>query len=168
MKKQLLDFDCDYNFMLFAISCTDPDYKFCVQLNQSLNLQLEKEFPLKLTDIQFEDDFLFSFFSYLNDESQVVYQLITNKSYNLVKEKSTSFSISQPGLFDAEPSSISGKINYFLAELLSYDYLFVVRTPYNIKIAKTIEYAINSVANVFKVDYIEVNDLKSKDNLIWE
>jgi hypothetical protein len=85
-----------------------------------------------------------------------------------VKEKSTSFSISQPGLFDAEPSSISGKINYFLAELLSYDYLFVVRTPYNVKIAKTIEYAINSVANVFKVDYIEVNDLKSKDNLIWE
>jgi hypothetical protein len=57
MKKQYLDFDCDYNFMLFAISSVEPDYKFCLQLNQVLNLHLAKEFPLTLTNDNFVDDF---------------------------------------------------------------------------------------------------------------
>ena len=168
MKKQYLDFDCDYNFMLFAISSVEPDYKFCLHLNQVLNLHLAKEFPLTLTNDNFEDDFLFSYYSYFHDDLQINYQLIANRSYNLVNEKKQANKIPQPGLFDEANDSVNGKINFFIPELSSYDYLFVIRSSYHASFAKKIEASISSISSILKVDYFEVNDLESKDNLIWE
>jgi len=168
MKKQLLDFDCDYDFMLFAISCVEPDYKFCIQLNMALSLQLEKEFPLTITNASFDDDFLFSYFSYFNEDSHLTYQLIANKSYNLVKEKKHTKKIPQTSLFDESQLSVNGKMNFFLPEISSYDYLFLIRSHYSATLAKKTELSINGISSVLKVDFFEVKDLENKDNLIWE
>lgn len=168
MKKQLLDFDCDYDFMLFAVSSVEPDYKFCLELNKVLHLHLEKEFPLTLSHENYEDDFLFSFYSFFNEDLHLNYQLIANKSYNLVQEKKQKLKTNQPGLFDEVSGLHNGKINFFIPELSAYDYLFLIRSTYQPSIAKNAETLINSIATVLKVDFFEVSDLESRDNLIWE
>ena len=167
MKKQVLDFDCDYNLMLFAISCHQPDYKLCTQINQVLGLQLEKEFPLSLQFENYEDDFLFSYFDFFDEDQQLKYQLISNKSYNLVQEKKEAGAIvTQKNLFDEVEAT--GKIAYFIPELSAFDYLFVARCSYHVKTALKIEKAIQELNEVNKINYVEVKDLDSKDNLIWE
>jgi hypothetical protein len=167
MKKQVLDFDCDYNLMLFAISCHQPDYKICSQINQVLGLQLEKEFPLSIKLENFVDDFLFSYFQFFDDDHQLNYQLISNKSYNFVQqiEKTNSLPVQQNLFLEAEST---GKISYFIPELQSFDYLFVVRCVYNLKNATKIEKSIQEIIDVNKINYIEIKELDSKDNLIWE
>lgn len=167
MKKQFLEFDCDYNLMLFAISCHQPDYKICSQINQVLGLQLEKEFPLSIKLENFVDDFLFSYFQFFDDDHQLNYQLISNKSYNFVQqiEKPNSFPTQQNLLLEDEST---GKILYFIPELQSFDYLFVVRSVYNLKTATKIEKSIQEIIDVNKINYIEIKELDSRDNLIWE
>jgi len=167
MKKQFLDFDCDYNLMLFAISCHQPDYKICSQINQELGLQLEKEFPLSIKLENFEDNFLFSYFQFFDEDNQLNYQLISNKSYNLVQEiENTNALPIQQNLFKEDEST--GKISHFIPELQSFDYLLIVRSVYNLKIAIKIEKSIQGIIDVNKINYIEVKELDSKDNLIWE
>jgi len=168
MKKQTLAIEYDYDFMVFAISCHEPDYKFCMQLNEKLGLQLEKETALELAYKQYESSFLFSFFTYTNEVQQLDYYLVANKSYNQVEKIKIIEKEKSPSLFGEDHKKLNGVNGLFLPELAAYDYILILKTSYQPKLATLIENRINGIDFVIKTTYIEVNDLVSKSNLILD
>lgn len=165
-EKFKLDIEYDFEFMLFAISSHEPDYKLCFKLNQVLTIDLHKEEPLELKNKNQTDNLLFSFFIYVNEEEQLEYNLLSNKSYNLV-QSSKPVSSPQADLFgDTEPE-VSGQKGFLINELSTIDYLLVVRTPYDPEFAYEIESTVKQLESVLNVRYVDVNELASKNNLIF-
>src|ERR1700741_90805 len=138
MAKYTLNIEYDFDFMLFAISSHEPDYKLCYKLNQALNIDLHKEEALELKNRNQADSLLFSFFIYVNEEEQLEYNLLSNKSYNTVQSNKP-VSSSQADLFgDTEPE-ISGQKGFLINELNTIDYLLIVRSPYDPEFAYGLE-----------------------------
>lgn len=165
-EKFKLDVEYDFEFMLFAISSHEPDYKLCFKLNQALNIDLHKEDPLELKNKNQADNLLFSFFIYVNEEEQLEYNLLSNKSYNTV-QSNKSVSTSQADLFgDTEPE-VSGQKGFLINELSTIDYLLIVRTPYDPEFAYELETIIKQTDSILNVKYVDVNELASKNNLIF-
>jgi hypothetical protein len=165
MAKQVLEIEYDFDFMLFAISCHEPDYKICHTLNQVLNVSLTREEDIELKSKKLEDNLLFSFYYYEDESEYIEYNLISNKSYNTVN--------STPGLkpvtadlFGETDILANAQRGYLVPELNNADFLLIVRTAYDADLAEEIENKIKQLSFVLKVQITEVGDLPSKKNLI--
>lgn len=164
MAKHTLNVEYDFDFMLFAITAHEIDYKFCHKLNTHLFLDLQKEEALELKNKNQSEQLLFSLYSFINDED-VEYNLIGNKSFNQVQSNKT-ISSAQQDLFSDAPET-TGQIGYLIPELSTYDYLLIIRTSYSPVLAYNTETQLKELEPVLKVQYIDVNDLSSKNNLIF-
>lgn len=165
-KPILLNIDYDYDFMLFAITAHEADYKFCQKINKQLFLNLEREEALELKNKNQTDNLLFSFYAYVTEEEQIEYNLLGNKSFNQVLSNKAVTS-NQGDLFGGDEPEISGQKGYLIPELSSYDYLMIVRVPYDPQEAYAIENQLKEIDSVLKVQFVEVADLGSKNNLIF-
>jgi hypothetical protein len=166
MAKYTLNIEYDFDFMLFAISSHEPDYKLCHKINTCLNLNLQKEEALELKNKNQVDNLLFSFFVYVDDEEQLEYNLLSNKSYNSVLSNKPITSLQADLFGDTEPET-TGQKGFLINELNASDYLFIVRTPYNPELAFTIEKSLKQLDSVLSVRYADINELASKNNLIF-
>jgi len=166
MAKITLNIDYDYDFMLFAITAHEPDYKFCHKLNNQLQLAFQKEDPIELKNKNQANQLLFSLYTYINDE-QIEYNLLSNKSFNQVANNKQNIA-NQPNLFSEEDESeFVGQIGYLIPELSNYDYLLIIRAPYKPETAHETERIIKEIDAVLKIQYTDVTDLISKNNLIF-
>jgi hypothetical protein len=166
MAKFTLDIEYDFDFMLFAIAAHEPDYKICFKLNQALGIDLHKEDPLELKNRKQQDNLLFSLYTYINEEEQMEYNLLSNRSYNAVLSNRNNRA-AQPDLFgDTEPELAAQK-GFLVSELNNADYLFIVRIPYNAEWAYETEQALRQVEGIINVQFVEVTELASKNNLIF-
>ena len=165
MAKYTLETDYDFNFILFAISCHEPDYKLCYSLNQVLNIGLIREGDVELKNKKQEDNLLFSFYAFEDESDYIEYNLISNKSYNssktIANEKSN-----QGDLFGETDSSANAQKGYLVPELNNADFLLIMRTDYDADLTEEIESKIKQLSFVLKVQVIDVEDLASKKNLI--
>ena len=81
MAKKILkiDFRFEYDFLLFAIVCSQKDYRFCFELNQLLKINLKREADVTLVIDSHQNRSNFSNYFYrskLNEQ----YRVINNKS----------------------------------------------------------------------------------------
>ncbi|MFL5751767.1 MAG: IPExxxVDY family protein [Bacteroidia bacterium] len=165
MAKYSLDEEYDFNFILFAISCHEPDYKLCYALNQALNLNLIREDDVLLKNKKQEDNLLFSFYFYEDESEYVEYNLLSNKSYNSSKTIANPKN-KQADLFGETDASANSQKGYLVPELSNADFLLIVRTDYEASLAEELENKIKQLSFVLKVQVIDVGDLPSKKNLI--
>lgn len=165
MAKQTLEIEYDFNFMLFAISCHEPDYKVCYALNQVLNLGLIREDDIELKNKKQEDNLLFSFYGYEDESEYLEYNLVSNKSYNSVKAIENA-KTAQADLFGETDANANAQKGYLVPELSNADFLLIVRAEYDADLAEEIENKIKQLSFVLKVQVIDVEDLPSKKNLI--
>ena len=137
--KYYLEDAYEYDFLLIGISCHEKDYRLSWALNQNLSLQLIKEKEdIEVFINKTNESSLHSFYSYKNEETQNEFILINNRS-------STGFLIPEKNMAD---------------------YLLIIKENFNYPLdfyLKKIK-SINFVLTAFNID---VEELKSKENLIF-
>ena len=138
MGKHTLEIEYDYDFVLIGISSHEKDYRICWALNNQLGLNLVKTDALEIKDKKQDDPSFFSLFSFELPDEFMEYFIIANRS--------------EKGLLIPEQKQV--------------DYFFIVRGEIeNDKVMDMIRLIKESslVQTAFRVD---VNALKSKQNLI--
>ncbi|MBA3971104.1 MAG: IPExxxVDY family protein [Bacteroidetes bacterium] len=138
MGKHTLEIEYDYDFVLIGISSHEKDYRICWAINNKLGLNLIKTEPLEIKDKKQDDLSHFSLFCFEKPDDFMEYFMIANRS--------------EKGLLIPEQKQI--------------DYFFIVRGEIEddavMDMIKQIKDS-NLVQTAFRVD---VNSLKSKQNLI--
>jgi len=136
--KHTLEIEYDYDFVLIGISSHEKDYRICWALNNQLGLNLVKTEALEIKDKKQDDPSFFSLFSFELPDEFMEYFIIANRS--------------EKGLLIPEQKQV--------------DYFFIIRGEIeNDKVMEMIRLIKESslVQTAFRID---VNALKSKQNLI--
>ena len=139
MTKFQLKVEYDYDFDVVGISCHARDYRLCWALNQKLGIALTKQ--EKDLEIKTKKQPLatgHSLYSFYDEMDHIEYQLVINKS--------------------------GGSI--ILPEQKNADYIFLLRNNFVIEMDELMQ-KLNSIEMVQTAFRIELNTLKSKENLIF-
>ena len=139
-KKNIIEVEYDFNFMLWGIVCTMRDYQICWELNKTLKINLARQEDIELSNPQKGKHLLFSLFRYYDEMDKCLYHLMSNKYY---KE------LLLPEVKEAD---------YFLR--------FTGEVPENY--ADTITKTLKSIPKIMAVIPLEPAGLKSRHNLIIE
>jgi hypothetical protein len=138
MKTSKLKVDPDYDFDVLAIISSVKDYKLAWAINKSLNINLCKT-PDISVDFVREGELLISNFIFETEYS----------SFMLLKNKS------------------KGSKPFLLPELKEYDYIIKISGEQTILNAEKIMNNMKSLSVIEYIKQIDVNNLKSKENLIF-
>ncbi len=137
MSKLLLNIEEEYDFHLIGISCHSKDYRLCWELNKLLSIDLSRTEDL---DLNLKTSIgQFSFYEFIDEENYSEYFLISNRSAK----------------------------GFLLPEQKNTDFLFMIKgTPYDSLVTELLE-KISSSEIVLTSYKIDVDSLKSKQNLLF-
>jgi hypothetical protein len=137
MTKLLLNIEEEYDFYLIGISCHSKDYRLCWEMNKLLNIDLARTEDLDLNVKTSVGNF--SFYEFIDEENYIDYYLIANRSTK--------------GLL--------------IPEQKNTDFLFMIKgDPYD-SVLEDISEKISSLEIVLTSYIINVDSLKSKQNLLF-
>lgn len=80
VKKHKLELAMEEDFCLLGVVSDEPDYKLCWRINQSLDMNFEKQEELRLYHRKLDEDQVFSYFSYYDEDARITYRLIKNRA----------------------------------------------------------------------------------------
>ena len=142
MKKRKLEAEFEYNFSLYGLIAPHKEYKLAWLLNKQFGIQLEK-----VSDIEIEflknQDLLIS--NYLHKTEHSCFRMLRNKSVD----------------------PYADNLAFLIPELKRFDYLIIVKGYKDTYSDTEIK---NLLSNLPKVQYVQkfvVDDLKSRENLIF-
>ncbi len=149
MKTFKLDFDdfIDEDFDLLAIHSTLESYRLAYYINSVLELQLKKS--ERIQD--------FDFYEYNDEKNQRLWSLVANKA----TIENTDAELRQNSLF----SSASKSYIYLLPELKKVDFFLKIET--NFSETQNLISKIKDIPQIITTFAVDVNTLKSKNNLIF-
>lgn len=137
--KHLLEDEYEFDFILLGVSCHEKDYRLCWAMNQALEISLSKEErDIEVIIKKSNRCSLHSMFTYFDEDNEIEYRLIANRSTMgvLVPEKSQA------------------------------DYLLMISDNY-FSSTNELKKKVNEIPFVLTSFIIEVESLKSKENLIF-
>jgi len=137
MAKLTLDFYEDYNFDLIGICSHVKDYRLVWALNNSLEFDFVKEDNYDL-NLKGETQ-SHSYYEYIDDENALQYSLINNHSDS----------------------------GYLIPEEKSCDYLLVIKGMLVDELREEMVKRIAQIKHVLTAYTVDVNELKSKENLLF-
>jgi hypothetical protein len=156
-KLSLNEFDTvDYD--LIAIHTSLEDYRLAYFLNQKLPILLSKSSSFVESQSTSGVAF-FSKFSYLVNETQEEWHLIENKDEIIVASNAAS-----NDLFSNEAQSISTNV-YLLPEMKKVNFFLKIENTF-ITISEIVS-RLNSINHISTAYAVEIENLKSKNNLIF-
>ena len=120
--------------ILLGIVSAEPDYKLSLSLNKKFRISLKNISPVKITDDN-GYELAFSKFSDFSDSTDIIYNLISNRS---------------------------GK-NFLLKKLKNVDYIFQVQDPDNGTNLNRITTSLREIDTVTAVFNIDLNSIKDKN-----
>ena len=147
-----LEIEYDFDFEVIGLVSSVAPYQMAWNINSALNIDLikDKDIILNFTN----KDVIIC--NYLYKEEYSFIRLIKNKSAEeTVVENPTS-------LFDV------GQSEYFLPELKKYDYLIQLEGTINNRFSDEIINQLNTLDKIQLVTPIDIDEIKEKDNLIFE
>ncbi|GGG37537.1 IPExxxVDY family protein [Bizionia arctica] len=156
-KLSLEDFFDDADFTLIGIHTSIEDYRLAYLLNSKLNINLKRKTP----DLDFSNNANYSIYEWEDSK-----QLITwNLTSNTCKVETTNTTL------DNSLFSNTGKIietYYLLPELKKINFLLKINDEdFSTSETQNIINKIQQIASVITAYQIEVEQLKSKNNLIF-
>lgn len=159
--KLTLDEDFEDAFELVAIHCSVEDFRMAYLLNREAHMKFERS----ETDLDFKrknEQVLFSIFEFEDAQNHIKYNLIANKSYQI--------KYVEIGLENAYASLFYNKAqtHYLLPELSKIDYFIKVEHEGSVFPLKELVTAINGIKQVVTAYTVDVKNIKSKENLIFE
>lgn len=156
--KLLLDNDYGYDFTLIAIHTSLEAFQTAFLLNKHLGLSLSRSTDdLILHRKNYQVDF--SLFEYKDVQSHVTFHLFNNRTIVTLQEETQ-------GLFNNQKDlSLS---EFFLADLPQVDYLIkVCDDSYAFAKAQTLK-TIKDIPQIVTAYNVDIDQLKTKQNLIFE
>jgi len=139
MAKILLDEEFDFDFKLLGISSHVQDYRICWVVNKMLGLDLIKlDEEIIIRVVKGEDPITFSTYYYLDEDSEVEFELISNRHEQ----------------------------GYLVPEMKTADYFLKISDYFHDDLEEIISdlRKSNLVNTAFEVD---INTLRSKQNLLF-
>lgn len=157
-KLVLDDFLEEASYTLIAIHCTIEDFRLAYLLNKHLGINLTR----KTSDLDFKKDkSAYSIFEWKDDKHLTTWSLVSN----ICKMEETLPQVSQQSLFDTvQPVT---KTFNLVPEYKRVNYFLKIDNEYN---TSKEAYILNSILNVSQIATaysVDVNQLKSKDHLIF-
>ena len=157
-KLHLEEFD-EIDYQLIAIHTSLEDYRLAYYINQNLPITLKKNnCNIQISNKEGETQFTRFVFE---DSKDIAWNLIQNKNDVFVPSQN-----SNQGLFAESNNNFSTKI-YLIPEFKKVDYFLKIENgEVNIDVSK-ITNSIKKIDRVSTVYAIEVEKIKSKNNLIF-
>ena len=142
MAKNKLIIEYEYDFSLFGINSISKDYRLAWLINKYLDLHLRKEEDIKI--------------SFLNDENLVISNYLYETEHaqlRMLKNKSE--------------DRKSDKMSYLIPELNKFDYLIMKNGRIGDLSDQELLREIQKIGEVQYIVTLDINKLKSKENLIF-
>lgn len=157
-KLHLEEFD-EIDYQLIAIHSSLEDYRLAYYINQNLPINLKKEnCNIQISNKEGETQFTRFVFE---DSKDIVWNLVQNKNDVFVPSQN-----SNQGLFAETNNKFSTKI-YLIPEFKNVDFFLKIENgEVNIDVSK-ITNCIKKIDRVSTVYALEVEKIKSKNNLIF-
>jgi hypothetical protein len=157
-KLHLEEFD-EIDYQLIAIHSSLEDYRLAYYINQNLPINLKKgNCNIQISNKEGETQFTRFVFE---DSKDIVWNLVQNKNDVFVPSQN-----SNQGLFAETNNKFSTKI-YLIPEFKKVDYFLKIENgEVNIDVSK-ITNCIKKIERVSTVYAVEVEKIKSKNNLIF-
>ena len=137
MSKFTLNIEDDYDFSLIGISCHAKDYRLCFELNKILEIDLVRGEDLDIDSKNTKANY--ALYDYIDEENFIDYYLISNRSNK----------------------------GFLIPEHKSTDFFLLLKGASNDDIIENIINKISEIQLVLTSFQIDVNSLKSKQNLIF-
>lgn len=158
-KLNLDEFDAiDYH--LIAIHTSLENYRLAYFINKKLFINLSKSKNEIQINIK-EGETNFSRFSYSDSDKEISWDLIQNKNEVIQHKKGAT-----PNLFSNLTMEVATKV-YLLPEFKKVDYFLKVENNGNAVSVPKIQLLLNTINNVSTVYCVDINKIKSKNNLIF-
>lgn len=142
MKKRKLEAEFDYNFTLFGLISVLKEYKLAWQLNNHLEIQLDKVRDIEIDFIKSQNLIISN---YLFETEYSSFRLLKNKSMDLYSDNPA----------------------FLLPELKRFDYLILVQGFEDTMSFDEMKVIMSSIPKIQFVQTFDVEDLKSRENLIF-
>lgn len=157
-KLHLEEFD-EIDYQLIAIHSSLEDYRLAYYINQNLPINLQKENSnIQISNKEGETQFTRFVFE---DSKDIAWNLVQNKNDVFVPSQN-----SNQGLFAETNNKFSTKI-YLIPEFKKVDYFLKIKNgEVQIDVSKIIN-CIKKIERVSTVYAVEVEKIKSKNNLIF-
>lgn len=152
----------EFNFLLFGIACSDNQYVLASNINTALGIDLRLSNYIDLSH-RMGKDFKFSFFDYQDEEFNLEYNLIPNKSNNVAKEKTYSNDGDLFSMFNEDIDESSRLI----PELTKTDYLLLIKGDEHYNFTYKITDALKKIPEIISLQEIIPEKLTNKNNLIF-
>ena len=158
-KLNLDEFDAiDYH--LIAIHTSLENYRLAYFINQKLSINLSKSTNEIQINIK-EGETNFSRFSYSDSNKEISWDLIQNKNEVIQYKKGVT-----PNLFSNLTMEVATKV-YLLPEFKKVDYFLKIENNDDTVSVSNIQILLNTIDNVSTVYSVDINQIKSKNNLIF-
>ncbi|MFV5690610.1 IPExxxVDY family protein [Flavobacterium sp. LT1R49] len=158
-KLDLGEFD-EIDYYLIAIHTSLEDYRLAFFINQLLPINLSKSKNEIQINIE-EGETNFSRFYYYDNEKAITWNLIQNKNEVLQYKKG----INQ-NLFSNVTMEVATKV-FLLPEFKKVDYFLKIENIEDTTSVSTIQTILNKIDNISTLYTVDINQIKSKNNLIF-
>jgi hypothetical protein len=159
--KLIFDEDFEEPYTLIAIHCSEEAYKLAYLMNQHLNLRLKR----KQTDLDFSTAGLlitFPLYDFNDEHKYTHFYLIANKC------KSVDAVLQSSGGLFAEMVSEKSTVHYLLPELKKVDYFLKIYSDFGTIPLRKFLSEINEIKQIVSAYAVEIDTIKSKNNLIFD
>lgn len=159
--KLIYDEDFEENFTLIAIHCSEEAYKMAFLMNQHLSLKLKR----KQTDLDFSTEGLlitFPLYDFEDVHKYTHFYLVANKC------KSVEASLQSSGGLFSEMVSEKATVHYLLPEFKKVDYILKIYSDFETVPLRKFLSEINEIKQVISAYTLEMDNIKSKNNLIFD
>ena len=150
------DFDIE-TYSLFAIHCTLEDYRVAYLLNKQLQINLQRK--LHDLDVHYTSS-SFSIYEWEDKNQRMIWNLVSN-----VCKKEEEGLASSGSLFKTQNKVL--RTHNLIPEYKKVNYLLKIDNDENFIDERAIIHAIQKISQIAAVYSIDVAELKSKDNLIF-
>ena len=152
----------EFNFLLFGIACSENQYVLASNINTALGIDLQLSNYIDLSH-RMGKDFKFSFYDYQDEEFNLEYNLIPNKSNNVAKEKKDTNGGDLFSMFNEDIDESSRLI----PELTKTDYLLLIKGDEHYNFTYKITDALKKIPEIISLQEIIPEKLANKNNLIF-
>ena len=162
MAHHILELDDEFKeaFSLVAIHCSEEPYKMAYVLNKSVGLRLHR----RNVDLEYSNKGLevtFPLFEYEDAIQYTTYNLVANKCKSEVANIHSS-----NGLFASDaPETV---MTFLLPEQKKVDFFLKIHSDLEIIPLRKLVFEINEIKQVISAYTIDPEELKSKNNLIFD
>lgn len=159
--KLIYDDEFNESFTLIAVHCSEEDYKLAYLLNRQLGIKFKR----KKTDLDFSTAGLlitFPIYDFQDVHKYNHFYIVANKC------RSVDATLQSSGGLFSETLTEKSTVHYLLPEFKKVDYFLKIYSDFQVVPLRKIISGINEIKQVISAYAVDTENIKSKNNLIFD